>query len=477
MILDITIIGIYLLLINVIGIASSRAKNMQDYFLGGREVPWPLACLSIVATETSTLTFISIPGLAYVSGTGFLHVALGYIAGRIFVAALLLPAYFKGNTRTVYEYLQQRFGEVPRRVIAVIFHITRILADGIRLFATAIPLAMLLNMESYRLPVLIIGLFTFFYTWYGGIRSVIVVDTLQFFLYLACAVGAVFVIMNATGSGFFTLAAQVPCDKFFSFSFGLDGSFFTSYNLFSGLIGGAFLSVASHGTDHLIVQRVLSCRSIGAARKAMVWSGVAVFIQFALFLLLGLFLSVFLGGKNFSRPDEIMPWFILHKVPPGFRGVMLAGIFAAAMSSLSSSINSLSASTAIDILRLDRRGLGEAGEMRYAKLIALFWTLLLVSFASFLESTTSSLVELGLAITSVTYGGVLGLFILARFFPVMSDGTVLAGMIAGIGTVALLFPLKVLFWPWFVPLGCMVSLLTSFAIFGILQFGRNRGDG
>lgn len=181
MILDIIIIGIYLVVINVVGIASSRAKNMQDYFLGGREVPWILASLSIVATETSTLTFISIPGLAYISGTGFLHVALGYIAGRIFVALVLLPAYFKGNARTVYEYLQQRFGEMPRRVIAVIFHITRILADGIRLFATAIPLAMLLGMDNYWLPVLLIGLSTFIYTYYGGIRSVIVVDTIQFF--------------------------------------------------------------------------------------------------------------------------------------------------------------------------------------------------------------------------------------------------------------------------------------------------------
>lgn len=232
--------------------------------------------------------------------------------------------------------------------------------------------------------------------------------------------------------------------------------------------------MASHGTDHLIVQRVLSCRNIAAAKKAMIWSGVAVFLQFFLFLLLGLFIVVPLEGKAFSRPDEIMPWFILNHVPSGFRGVMLAGIFAAAMSSLSSSINSLSASTAIDILKLDMQGLDDARQMRFAKGIALFWTVVLIAFASLLGGTSKSLVELGLAITSVTYGGVLGLFIMARLFPGMRDVVVLSGMITGILTVAIVFCAKILFWPWFVPLGCAVSLLTSGGILCILQFNKLR---
>jgi len=469
MTIDIFVIAFYLIVINVIGMKSSRAGNMQDYFLGGRDVSWGLASLSIVATETSTLTFISIPGLAYVSGTGFLHIALGYILGRIFVAFFLLPAYFSGNARTVYEYLQQQFGELPRKIISVIFHITRLLADGIRLFATAIPLAMMMNTESYWVPVMIIGASTFLYTYYGGIRSVIVVDTIQFFLYLTCAAAGILLVMKSTGLSFAGILQLAPAERLFSFSWGLSGNLFTSYNLISGLIGGAFLSIASHGTDHLIVQRALSCRNVSAARKAMIWSGITAFFQFGIFLLLGIFLITALGGKKFSRPDEIFPFYILHHVPHGLRGLMLAGIFAAAMSSLSSSINSLSASTAIDILKLDTRGFDDAKQMRFSRGIALIWTLVLVAIASLLGSTTSPLVELGLAITSITYGGVLGLFIIARLFPATSDGVVLGGMLTGIVTVAAVFRFGSLFWPWFVPLGCLVTLLTSLIIFCIFK--------
>ncbi len=473
MIIDIFVIAFYLIVINIIGMRSSRAGNMQDYFLGGRDVSWGLASLSIVATETSTLTFISIPGLAYVRGIGFMHVAMGYIIGRIFVAFFLLPAYFSGNARTVYEYLQQQFGEVPRKIISVIFHITRLLADGIRLFATAIPLAMLMETESYLLPLLIIGASTFLYTYYGGIKSVIVVDTIQFFLYLACAAAGIVLVMKGSGLSFAGILQQAPPERIFCFSWGLSGNLFTSYNLISGLIGGAFLSIASHGTDHLIVQRVLSCRNVSDARKAMIWSGVTAFLQFAVFHLLGIFLIIALGGREFEQPDKIFPFYILHHVPHGLRGLMLAGIFAAAMSSLSSSINSLSASTAIDILKLDTRGFDDAKQMRFSRGLALMWTLVLIAIASLLSSTKSPLVELGLKITSITYGGVLGMFIIARFFPATRDSVVLGGMLTGIITTAAVLKFGSLFWTWFVPLGCLVTLLTSLLIYCIFKFKKS----
>jgi len=470
---DIIVIVLYMLLVNYVGLRSSRAKSMGDYFLGARSIAWPIACFSIVATETSTLTFISIPGLAYIRGMGFLQVAAGYIIGRIIIAVLLLPKYFEGNYDTVYHFLQNRFGVSSRRAIAVIFHVTRLLADSVRLFATAIPLSLLTGMD-YRLSVLIIGLATFAYTWYGGIRSVVIVDTIQMWLYLVSAAAGMYVITSLTGHSFIEIFRSIPAGSLRIFSTGTgpgDGGILGSYNVFSGLIGGAFLSFASHGTDHLMVQRVLSCKGLAQARKAMIMSGVVVFFQFALFMLLGLFIKSFLGGKAFAMPDEIMPFFIIEYLPPGIKGLMLAGIFAAAMSTLSSSINSLSASTTMDIIGLSEKSMAEERKMRISRGISLFWTLVIIGISTLLTNNKSPLVELGLGIASLTYGGMVAIFIQARFFKDFSDKAALAGVFAGIIGVVVLAGAFHIFWPWFVPIGFVISF-TCGCVVNIVLRGR-----
>ncbi|HPI90095.1 MAG TPA: sodium:solute symporter, partial [Spirochaetota bacterium] len=322
--IDYAVIAAYILIINVIGFASSKAATIEDYFQGRGSVPWIAACFSIVATETSTLTFISIPGLAYISDLGFLQVALGYILGRVLVALVLIPRYFSGNVESTYHYLQTRFSPVARRFMAVIFHITRLLADSIRLFATAIPLAMLLGMEGTYFPaILLIGIATFLYTLYGGIRSVVIVDSVQLVLYLFCAVLGLFLIADLLKADVFSVTAMIPANakQWFHSGLGEGKGLWSGYNIFSGLIGGAFLSFASHGTDHLLVQRALSCKNRADAQKAMVVSGLVVFIQFFLFLALGLFINVLLGGRAFNRPDEVMSFFILNYLPPGVKGL------------------------------------------------------------------------------------------------------------------------------------------------------------
>ncbi|HNV46442.1 MAG TPA: sodium:solute symporter [Spirochaetota bacterium] len=464
--LDIVVIAAYLVAINVIGLYFAKSGSMNDYFLGARNIPWPVACLSIVATETSTLTFISIPGLAYATNMGFLQIAFGYLIGRVLVAVFMLPQYFQGNFETVYQFIQNRFGVSSRRIIAIVFHVTRLLADSVRLFATAIPLTLFLGWP-YWVSILVIGASTVVYTLYGGIRSVAVTDAIQFFLYLSCACVGLIIICDIMGTDPLSIVRMVPGASLTVFSTGLaDGarSLFGSYNIISGLVGGAFLSFASHGTDHLIVQRALICRDLPSAKKAMIGSGVLIILQFALFLVFGLFIKALLEGRPFERSDEVLPFFIIPYLPEGLRGLMLAGIFAAAMSTLSASINSLASSTSLDILALDRRDLPEKKKMRYAKGIALLWSVVVIGISLAFRDTKSPLVEIGLSIASITYGGMMGMFLIGRVYDNFSERAAIGGMLASIaGTMVVVFATKV-FWVWYVVIGFAIAVAAGVAI-------------
>lgn len=460
---DLAVILFYFLLINIIGIKFSASRDVKDYFLGSRSIPWLVACFSIVATETSTLTFISIPGLSYVSGMGFLQVTFGYLLGRIFVAVFLIPKYFEGGFETVYAFLQSRFSVSSRKWISAIFHVTRLLADSVRLFATAIPLSVITGWD-YWLSIVVIGGATFLYTFYGGLRSVVVVDSIQLALYISCAVIGMAVVSHHLSLSFFSVLGRIPGSSLKVVSSGLERGFsslFGSYSIFSGLIGGAFLSVASHGTDHLIVQRVLSCRDKRSAQKAMVFSGIIIIFQFFLFLLFGLFIKQLLSGMTFDRSDEIIPYFIMNHLPKGLRGLMLAGIFAAAMSTLSSSINSLSSSTTVDLLEIDKKNYSDAKKVGISRLISFLWALMIVGISVLLKNTKNPLVEVGLSIASVTYGGMLGIFLMGRFFKTFQDKAAIVGVFVSIVANIFIAAFTPVFWLWYVVVGCAISFCVA----------------
>ena len=241
------------------------SRSGDEYFLGGRDLPWGAVLLSIVATETSTLTFLSIPGVAYSGSLGFLQIALGYVVGRLLVAVWLLPAYRTGELKTAYEFLEWRFGIKSRRLASIVFMVTRLLADSVRLFATAIPLTLVTGW-SLVTSVIIIGAITLIYTYLGGIRAVVLVDAVQMVLYLFGGVVALFMLERIVPGGWIEILSRASeagklqlVDT--SFDFG------RPYTLWAGLIGGAFLSMGSHGTDQLIVQRLLACRDLSASRR------------------------------------------------------------------------------------------------------------------------------------------------------------------------------------------------------------------
>jgi len=395
-----------------------KQKTTNDYFLGSRSLPWPAVCFSVVATETSTLTFISIPGLAYLTNMNFLQLTFGYLIGRIIISFIFLPAYYKGQLSTAYEFLGQRFGSNLRSFSSIVFQLTRLLADGVRLFATAIPLAVITGW-SYPVSILVIAAFTIVYTYIGGIRAVVWMDVIQMFIYIGGAIIAgIFLLHQIPGGWQHVLEVAQQTHKFSIFYSGFDLSFSqffqTNYTMLSGLIGGAFLSMASHGTDQLIVQRLLTCNDLRSSQKALITSGVIVIAQFVLFLVLGILLYVYYGGVP-MRSDEIFPRFIVEGLPAGLSGIIIAGVFAAAMSTLSGSLNSLASSTMLDIYK-QRWGKKNSPkkDLFISRFITFLWGIIFIGGALIFKDKNNPVVELGLAIASFTYGGLLGVFFLGN---------------------------------------------------------------
>ncbi len=462
--IDLSIILFYIVFITGLGIRlSGRLSTSRDYFLGGRSLPWWAVSLSVVATETSTLTFISLPGLAYIGNLNFLQLGFGYIIGRIIVSVLFLPAYVRGDVSTSYELLNERFGSDVRTFSSIIFLFTRLLADGVRLFATAIPLSLMTGW-SLAVCIIVIALATIVYTVIGGIRSVVWIDVIQTFIYVGGAVVAGFFILNHLPHGWQSVVdAAAPEHKFQIFNPGLHQSvadfFKINYTLAASLIGGAFLSMASHGTDQIIVQRLLACRTVRDSQKALVLSGFIVLVQFAIFLVVGLMLFAFYNGLD-MRSDEVLPRFIINEMPVGLSGLIIASVFAAAMSTLSSSLNSLASSTMFDLF-LPHRTLAAQRELLWSRLFTILWGIIFIGGAMIFRDKDNPVVELGLAISSFTYGSVLGTFFLAQIQPRPSQQAILVSMWS-----------TMLLMTWFIgpPLGVRIILLGVIGSAGLWIF-------
>ncbi len=423
--LDYAVIAIYLLGVAALGIkAGGRQQSTADYFLGGRNLPWWAVCFSVVATETSTLTVIGVPAIAYLGTLTFLQLAFGYLFGRIAVSLLFLPRYFAGNLTTAYAFLGARYGDGLRATASVTFLVTRLLADGVRLFATAIPIKVIADAAglpiTYFQIILLLGLVTIVYTLIGGIKAVVWMDVVQMVLYVGGGVLALVLLLGDVPGDWLATAAAEGKTRTFDFGVGQSISEWLTqpYVFVSAVLGGAVFSMASHGTDQLIVQRLLTCRTLQDSQKALVGSAVIVMAQFALFLFVGLLLWSYYGGVSLealglTRGDEVFPKYIIEGLPAGISGLVLAGIIAAAMSTLSSSLNALASSSMLDLF--ERLG-GKVLEARRALLLSrgftLFWGVVFIGFASLFESTENPVVEIGLQIAAFTYGGLLGVFLL-----------------------------------------------------------------
>jgi solute:Na+ symporter, SSS family len=466
--LDYLVLAVYLLGVTAWGAWLGRnARGGKDYFLGNRELPWGAVLLSVVATETSTLTFLSIPGVAYLGTLAFLQLTFGYLLGRIVVSSIFLPSYYRGELTTAYQLLDRRFGPDTRRFTSGIFMITRLLADSVRLFATAIPLALITGWP-YPLSIAVIGVLTVIYTYIGGIRAVVWVDALQMGIYLLGAALALLALQAAVPGGWGAILEQAgAAGKLQLLDF--TPTFSVTYTFWAGLLGGTVFTMASHGTDQLLVQRLLTCRDLRASQKALVGSGIVVMIQFALFLLVGMGLWAFYEGRPFDTPDAIFATFIIDELPPGVTGLLIAGVFAAAMSSLSSSINALASASAYDFWA-PAKGLegDDVAILGAGKVLTLVWSVLLVGgailFIPLSEGTAA--VEVALAVAGVVYGGLLGAFLLGTRSSRATGRSVNWGVASGILVVALIwvFFRTSIAWPWFAPIGALVTWSVGWAL-------------
>jgi SSS family solute:Na+ symporter len=443
-------------------------KDSADYFVASHAIPWWAVLFSVVATETSAITFISIPGIAYAGNFTFLQVALGYIIGRIVVSYTLLPRYYQGELVTAYALLERRFGLGTRRFASIVFMATRAFADSVRVFATAIPIALILNgavpaRAVMPLAVLILGVLTVFYTYHGGMRAVIWTDVVQTCVYLVGGLAAVYLIGRGVTGGWHAILDQASSAgklRVVDLYTGFD----RPYTLFAGVLGGAFLSMASHGADQLIVQRLLAADNLRDARKALIGSGLAVFAQFALFLFIGVGLYVLYQHRTFATSDAIFPTFILERMPPGLVGLIVAAILAATMSTHSGAINSLAASTTYDIyLPLTGRRPEDPAVLRAAKRFTLVWGVILTGGALLYRQQGTPVVQVALSIASFTYGGLLGGFSLALFWPRAIQRDAIIGMTVGIAAMSIIVFDKSIHiaWPWYVLIGTTITVVAG----------------
>jgi SSS family solute:Na+ symporter len=482
--LDAIVLLVYLIGTTALGVWLGRdQRDAKDYFVAGQRIPWWAVLFSVVATETSALTFISIPGLAYLTDLSFLQIAAGYLLGRIVIAYTLLPRYYEGELVTAYALLERRFGTATRRFASLVFMGTRAFGDSVRIFATAIPIGLIIGPvvpPQYVAPlsIVILGFFTLIYTYHGGMRAVVWTDVIQTGVYVLGGIAALVLIGQGVPGGWgeiWSSAGEAGKLRVFDFYAGFD----RPHTIMAGLIGGAFLSMASHGADQLIVQRLLAASTIRESRMALIGSGIAVIMQFALFLVIGVGLWAFYSGANFGAPDEIFPRFIVEVMPVGLTGLVVAAILAAAMSTVSGSLNSLSAATTHDLyLPMTGRSAEDPRTLRVGKLFTVMWAVIVLGGAMLYRSEGTPVVTVALSIASFTYGGLLGAFFLGMLWSRSRQKDVIIGMCVGItamtlvvfagplsqafpGSADFLAPLGRIAWPWYVLIGTSITMTTG----------------
>lgn len=500
---DAAIIVVYLLGAVLFGVWVGRGQeSISGYLVGGRSLPWWAVLFSIVATETSTVTFLSIPGLAFNPEGGsfvFLQLALGYIVGRLLIVVLFLPQYFRGELFTAYEVLHRRFGGATKQTASALFILTRTLADGLRLYLTAIVLQFVLGLDLW-VSVVAVGATTIVYTWLGGMKSVVWNDCVQFAIYIAGAVVALAVILADLGgawSGPGEFFANLPGgwarladfaaahDKFRVLDFTFDLG--RPYTIWAGVLGGIFVALASHGTDQLMVQRYLSARTRKEASWALGLSGPVVCAQFALFLLIGVglacFYQTFQPQAHFDSNDQVFPAFIVAHLPTGVRGLVVAAVFAAAMSTLSGSLN-CSAGAALNDFYLPWRKEKPSPEhlLRVSRALTVAFGLGQMAVGIAGQGLAMSVIEAAMAVALFTTGVILGVFFLGVLAPGVSQRGALLGLVAGLAVMAglvLALPAitgsRVLAWPWYALVGSLATFVTGLCASQVTAAAR-RGD-
>jgi solute:Na+ symporter, SSS family len=471
--IDLAVIVAYLAAITWFGAQfRSSQRTLRDYFLGGKTAPWWAIALSIVSAETSTLTVIGTPPLAFRGNYAFLQLVFGYLLARLVIVTFFLPAYFRGEMYTAYELMRVRFGERIRRLTAAAFLVLRALAEGVRVFAVSIVISIVLG-AGETASIAVILCLTLFYTYEGGLTAVIWTDVVQMLLYVAGAIVSLVLLLHQIPGGWGHVTAVAgPLGKLqvFDFRVAAPAVFFArTYSFWAGVLGGTFLTTASHGTDQLMVQRLLAARNCGQSQAALLASWVVIFVQFTLFLGIGTCLFVLYREQGQAAPavlDRLYPLYIWRSLPAGVAGLVMAAILAAAMSNLSAALNSLASTTVLDLWKplvgVTKSG-GSASDAiwlarsRYATVV---WGIVLMGVA-LLARQWGNVLQAGLSIASIVYGSLLGVFLLGLFTRRVGEIAAMCGM--SVGLVLLLyvrFATPIAF-TWYVMIGASATFVTA----------------
>ncbi|MBK6723779.1 MAG: sodium:solute symporter [Pyrinomonadaceae bacterium] len=497
--LDLIIIFGYLIGITVFGILfSGKQETTADYFVGGRNVPWWAIAMSIVATETSTITFISVPGIAFARNGNFqfLQLVFGYMLGRVVISLIFIPLYFKGDLQTVYQLLGERFGNKVKMLASGLFVVMRNIADGIRLLLTAIVLA---AVYTAFVPgtdatlvivgsIILLGVVMIIFTFYGGMEAIIWIEVVQLLIYIGGAIAAAVVIANQIEGGFSgAIAIGQQFDKFDVFDFTWD--FTKTYTFWAGLIGGCFLTMSTHGTDQYLVQRYLCTNKPSRASFALLSSGAVVLGQFIGFLFIGVLLFAFYAPYNladyaqagvagsgipaqlpFSGGDKVFPDFITKSMPSGISGLVVAAIFAAA---LSSSLNSIAATFVNDLYKPFKSGKDDKHFLRVSHILTLVFGVVQIAVALIVMRQERSALDQALSVASLFNGPVLGVFLIGTFLKRVNEMPALIGMVV---SIALMFYIRFytpIAFPWYVLIGSVTTFVVAYLASFVLSGNKN----
>ncbi len=475
---DLGIVIAYLLAVTALGVWFRRGQqDVRDYFLGGKSAPWWALAFSIVATETSTLTIIGTPAISYATNLTFIQLVFGYLVGRVLIVLLFLPGYFRGEYFTAYALIEKRFGPRARAVAASTFLVTRAVAEGVRVSAIALVISVVLG-TSEQLAVVVVIALTILYTFEGGMKAVIWTDVAQLLLYLTGSAVTLGYLLHAIPGGW-NEVSQVAASggnklQFLDFSFALT----TKYTFWSGVIGGAFLTMASHGTDQTIVQRLLAARNENDSRKALLASGVIVLVQFTLFLLVGVLLYAFAQHTPLlavgERTDRILPLFLVREMPAGLAGWLLASIIAVAMSNASGCLNSMAASSILDFSAAAGLGQDPKRFLALSRRMTLLWGAVLMVLGFVFMRSNSRVLETGLTVASFPFGCLLGLFLLGTLDRRANVTGALTGMFFGLAAIIAVWKRTAVAYTWYVLIGSCVTLVVGVAVSRINQIDKKQ---
>jgi len=469
-------------------------RNTRDYFLGSRNIPWWGIGVSIVAAETSALTIIGVPAIAYGGNILFIQMIVGYVIARVILAVVMVPHYLSGEIYSPYQLLETHLGAGPRKLAGLFFLFLEVMAAGVRVFVACIPIRLLLGEQVCSLGGLvdpILGAIVIFvgvslvYTYIGGVKAVIWTDAVQFGLFLAGGLFALFYIPTLIPGGWdaaLTQAATAGKLTWLNTSF----SFSAPFNIWMGVIGGTVMVLSTHGAEQLIVQRVLACGSVADGRKALILSAVLIFPLFLIFLLVGVMLWVFYQGHPFQIPlpegrpgiksfDFVFPIFMMTEVPHVLKGFLIVAILSAAMSSISSAITSLASVSTMDFIRQAVKGRDEEYFLRFSKYSTVFWAAMLV-LTAWLTREVTFVLNAAFSLRGLTSGALLGGLILALFGRGVGPRAAMAGMTASLMVMNVIYwPANIpalretwlsmfggeVFWPWFTLIGTLTTLGTA----------------